>query len=138
MLGLFLPEAVLAILVADDRLGVVYDQIKCEINEELSFLHTLPARVWKFLSTALGLGGGGGGGGGCFAHEVQTAAAVSAATILKELEYMEHPPFSFCTGNTDAKLLAFSMQEQEPSEDNSRKIWLLLKMGFNPDLARWH
>ena len=27
-------------------------------------------------------------------------------------------------------------QEQEPSEENSRKIWLLLQMGFNPDLLR--
>ena len=42
----FLPEAVLAILAADGRLGVVYDQIKCEINEELSLLHTIPACIW--------------------------------------------------------------------------------------------
>ena len=128
----FLPESVLAILAADDRLGVVYDQIKGEISDELSFLHTLPACIWEFLSTAMDFGGGGQ----CFANEVQAAAAASAATIIKEFEYVEHPPFSLCTGNIDAKLLAFSRQEQEPSEEISRKIWLLLKMGFNPNLLK--
>ena len=56
--------------------------------------------------------------------------AISAAAIHKGFGYMAKPPFNLTMGDTKTRLLEFSRQDTEPSEETARKVWLLLRTGF--------
>ena len=47
--GSFLPESVLSMLMADDRLTEVHGQIQAEIADEMAWIHGLPSELWNFV-----------------------------------------------------------------------------------------
>ena len=67
---------------------------------------------------------------GNLADECYHAVAVAGATIQEGFRYVEQPPFSLCRGDSQSRLVAFS-RLPEPVDETSRKLWLLLRMGYS-------
>jgi hypothetical protein len=119
----YLPEAVLSILVNDDRLATAYTQIEAEIGDEVCWLQETPQEVWSAISCGMGFRGN-------LRDETISASVTAAAYIQEGLRYYNKFPWSLLHGDPDTALSALEALEDCPEEETARKIWILLKMGF--------
>ena len=87
----FLPESLISILMADDRLTEVHSQIQEEIADEMSWIHGVPSGLFGFVAAGMQFKGS-------LAEECYTAVAVAGATVQEGVRYVQEPPFLFVQG----------------------------------------
>ena len=123
-LSSYLPDAVLAILLQDDRVPLVLEAIDQEICEELQLLATLPREVWLAMTVGMGLDEALQLRHGCI-----SSAAAAAAFIQSGLQYARRHPWSLCKGNIDENLSKLAAGGC-PTKETAKKVWTLAKINF--------
>ena len=110
------PDAVLSILLEDDRIPGVLEAIDQEICEELQWLASWPIEVWLAFTVGMSLDEGMQ-----LRHGCMSSAAVAAAYIQSGLCHARRHPWSLCKGNVDENLSKLAVGEG-PTEETAKQV----------------
>ena len=91
-------------------------------------MQQVPNAVWQTLTCSLGLDFN-------LRRACLSSALVAAGYITEGLRYAKEFPWSLVQGDADVRLEELSSQEC-PAEETAKKIWLLLKMGFDRQVLK--
>ncbi|CAE8697185.1 unnamed protein product [Polarella glacialis] len=120
-------DAVLALLMEDGRVAQRYEELTELVQEEMRWMINLPGLVWNLVGELVSRGGAQ------LRSRCLRAGHESVAQFSKRvLDVVACRPWSLCRGDVDAKVDELAAEEEPPvTDDVSRKIWQLCRMGFS-------
>ena len=117
-------DQILYSLMEDDRIVLKLAEMEQTLYEECVYIAICSEQAWMMLVTAFG----------CSAAPTFSAAlAASVATwacIHLKFRPCSRLPWILAVGNIAANLASLAMQEEEPTELVTFKIWTLLRLGY--------
>ena len=121
----YISEGFLAECLEDARIPQKTAALEDLIEEEMAWIDGLDETAWQFLGSACDLAPGD------VRSQVLAACHVSIGVLTNRvLKPAKQLPWSLVQGDIMANL-ATLVEMEEPDEPVSRKIWKLLRMGFN-------
>jgi hypothetical protein len=120
-------DAVLALLMEDGRVAQRYEELTELVQEEMCWMINLPDLVWNLLGELVSRSGAQ------LRSRCLQAGHESVAQFSKRvLDVAACRPWSLCRGDVDANVEGLAAEEEPPvTDDVSRKIWQLCRMGFS-------
>ena len=118
-------DAALTELLHDDRLAMAVDGLETLMTEELEWLAAIPDTVWGHVGRSIAMPGSK------LRSDTLGAAHTSVAYVtIKVVRVARQYPWSLTQGDIHADLDALACLD-EPEEATMRKIWQLLRLGYN-------
>ena len=123
-----IAEELLLTLMDDDRLLLQIDAVRALMQEEWSFVTSIPASLWAIFAELVDDD----------VYTLRSDVIVTAMTIVcffhwRVLAQLEQFPWSLCIGDIGANLTSLSAMEEPPEETVAQKIWCLLQFGYCRD-----
>jgi hypothetical protein len=126
----YVPDAMLAEVVADDRVALMAEQLLEVLADEVSWVQSLPSFTWTRLISLLGsevelweL-----------QHQISHACNVASAYIhQKTFRVVNGYPWKLTQGDIDSNLTALAASEEEIRDSCTHKIRTLRRMGFSAE-----
>jgi len=124
----FVPDALLAEVLVDDRLVKHAARLQEVVAEELFWVESVGGFTWRRLAAVLG----DGQGANELRHDVVHACHVSAAFIHnKVFAELNRFPWKLAVGSVPDNLEALAATEEPIRDSCAHKLRVLLRMGFN-------
>ena len=120
----YIPDAALALLMADDRMVRRAFDVQTAMEEELRFIDSLSNFYWNRIHTV--------SGGLVTAFTLRSDAMKAAFTAYafvmhKVVKPYLQPPFSLCRGDIQQNLVELARSPGKPQNVVASKIWSLLR-----------
>ena len=119
----FPADACLVILLADDRLPIVWKELCEELRTELQYVIDLPFDVWEVLGISVGIP----------ARRLRDQAILATMTAVgylkQRFDLALQPPWSIFLQTPEEALREIALIPDEPSDALLQKIWLLHRLG---------
>ena len=121
------PDAILFLLLEDDRVAMQLDEIDARIQKMLDLVHGVSTAAWGIIGEVIGMSARS------LCENCTSAALASSAHIKQALLRVRGPPWDLARGNVDDNLAALAILPDPPAEEVSQKIWKLLQKGWSRD-----
>jgi hypothetical protein len=121
------PDAILFLLLKDDRVAMQLDEIDAQIQKMLDLVHRVSPEAWRIVGEVARMDPQS------LCEASTSAALASAAHINQALLHARGPPWNLARGDVDENLAALEILSDPPAEEVSHKIWKLVKSGWSRD-----
>jgi hypothetical protein len=123
------PDALLTMMMNDDRLPMQIDSIDEELADELGHISHLPNRVWQELASVFGLTW----------HQLRSdcmaASLTAAGYIQSKLRQARKGVWQLLRGDRRQNILDLAKTTSPPDDEVMFKIWELMRLGFGINLC---
>lgn len=123
----FVADAVLGVLLTDDRLPVVHKSIEQEIASEVHFVLDFPTDVWCFIADATGLRFL------ALRSDAMSGTLVAAAALQSHFAIAHELPWSLCASDDIRSALCAFLAGPQPTQSVAWSIWQLGSVGYSMD-----
>jgi len=121
----FVADAVLGVLLTDDRLPRMYAAIEQEIESEVQFVQNIPFGVWAFVADVTGLQTL------AIRSEAVHGALITAAALRSQYASVLELPWSLCSSASVSDSLDALIAGPEPTEAVTWSVWQLCRAGYS-------
>lgn len=120
----FLADTILAKLLEDARVPMIYDELMQEMRWEVDYVVNLDPEVLECIARVAGMSRGR------LQEEACMSVLIQAGFFKNRIRAAERPPFSILKKDP-AEALDDLVESPCPAEENLAKLWKLLKLGYS-------
>lgn len=125
--GSHVADAVLFLLLQDDRVVAQLDAIDDLMQDRLDMVQNILPNTWYIIGEATQISQKS-------LCDQSTAASLAAVAHIQEaLLAARRPPWDLAKGDVDENLTTLDKLRDEPAEEVTCKVWKLLKLGWSRD-----